>query len=853
MLDEDGVFVSMGRCLEAEGSPAFWPWIQVLRSLGTDDPRASELLERMEGAGALGGTDESALRQRFRLFDDFAGLLAFLARERPLVLVIDDLHSADRPSLLLFEHLAAACHEQRVLLVAALRDERKERDHPFARTRGELARLGHCRRIALGGLDRDQVARFLELALGRSVPSNLVDPVFERTEGNPLFLREVAGWILSQPQISFAELVPEWDLVLPDGVRDVIERRIAALGPEAARALEVAAVIGREFDTDVLEALHDGPPEAVHTALSGALAARVIDEVAGRRGRYSFSHALVRETLIDSLPHGVRITLHARLGEILEKKHTPRPEAVLDELAHHFFEAFPLGGEERAIRYAELAAAAASRRLAHEQAAAHLERAVSMLERTSTPETGRRLALQMTLGETWRTVGDVTSMRTAFMGAADTAQGLGDEQTYAEAVLGAMCSPEWGPVDREPGHAALAQAIEGVTEEPSALRIRLLARRASHAVHWSENQDARRLSDEALAVARAHGDRDGLAIALATRVMVLQPRLFAPGIIDELAHTIDTVFELVGRDGRLLPELGDLRPVLIDWNADLSMLRGDGPGFRQQQDEILRLASGSPHPFDRLTLLYRLTALAILEGRPDEAETTVHEAFRLGQRFHLPWSTTGFFAGALCLARHRGQHAALADAAGSFSEDLPTPMDGVRVFDASLLADGGRLEEARRELESWSREGLHTIRAGSWMLVLLGELAHTAFVVQQPTFAEELEAKLEPFGALHRQLSGVHIYLGPVATCRAELARALGRRTAAVGHYEQAIEAAHAMGAPPHEAWAKAGLAQVLSDGGSDSERRQALGLANSALESGQQLGMLALVDEMEALGRSLR
>ncbi|MFP8880807.1 MAG: AAA family ATPase, partial [Myxococcota bacterium] len=255
-LREDGVFVSVGRCLEAEGSPAFWPWIQVLRSLGTEDPRASELLERMEGAGALEGTDESALRQRFRLFDDFAGLLAFLTRERPLVLVIDDLHSADRPSLLLFEHLAAACHEQRLLLVAALRDERKERDHPFARTRGELARLGHCRRIALGGLDRDQVARFLELALGRSVPSNLVDPVFERTEGNPLFLREVAGWILSQPQISFAELVPEWDLVLPDGVRDVIERRIAALGPEAARALEVAAVIGREFDTDVLEALH---------------------------------------------------------------------------------------------------------------------------------------------------------------------------------------------------------------------------------------------------------------------------------------------------------------------------------------------------------------------------------------------------------------------------------------------------------------------------------------------------------------------------------------------------------------------------------------------------------------------
>ena len=163
------------------------------------------------------------------------------------------------------------------------------------------------------------------------------------------------------------------------------------------------------------------------------------------------------------------------------------------------------------------------------------------------------------------------------------------------------------------------------------------------------------------------------------------------------------------------------------------------------------------------------------------------------------------------------------------------------------------IEEARQELESWSREGLHTVQAGSWMLVLLGELAHTAFVVQQPTFAEELEAKLEPFGALHRQLSGVHIYLGPVATCRAELARALGRRTTAVGHYEQAIEAAHAMGAPPHEAWAKAGLAQVLSDGGSDSERRQALGLANTALESGQQLGMLALVDEMEALGRSLR
>ncbi|MED6335901.1 MAG: AAA family ATPase [Planctomycetota bacterium] len=861
-LRESGVFVSMGRCLEEEGSPAFWPWIQVLRGLGGGDPRASELLERMEGAAVQEETDESALRQRFRLFDDFARLLAFRTREQPWVLVIDDLHWADLPSLLLFEHLAAACREQRVLLVAALRDERKERDHPFARTRGEVARLGHCRPIAIGGLDRDQVARFLELALGRSVPDNLIDAVFERTEGNPLFLREVARWILSQPQASLAEFVAEWNLELPDGLRDVNERRIAALGLEAARTLEVAAVVGREFEFHVLEALLDGSANNVHTALSGALAARVIEEVAGQRGRYAFSHALVRETLLDSLPHGVRVTLHARLGEILEKNHMAHPEAVLDELARHFFEAFPLGGEERAIRYAELAAEAASQRLAHEEAAVHLERAVSMLERSSTPEIERRLALQKALAETWSTVGNIQKLRAAFTRAAETARILGDDRAYAEAVLGAMGSPEWGPVDREPGDAALAQAFRVLPEEPSTLRIRLLARQAAHVLHWEEHQKALRLSDEALAMAKAYGDRDCLTVALAVRILTRRIQLFEPGVIDELERTIDAVSEAVGGKGHPLPDLGDLRSFLIDQRIDLAMLRGDGPGVRQGMEEIDSLVSGSSFSMDRWLVLQHQIALALLEGRPEEAEAALYEGFRLGQRVHLPWTAVAFLGGALALGRHRGDHDKLGNAARSFHAGISVTSPSisprksfsraVEVFDASLLADAGRLKEARQELESWSREGLHTVHTGTFMLVGLCELAHTAFVLKESAIAEQLEEKLAPFGSLHRQISGAHIYLGPVATCRAELARTLGRRSAAQGHYEQAIEAARGMRAPPHVAWAQAGLAQLLAEGGSDSERRQALDLARSACERGQALGMRALVDEMEALGAAL-
>jgi predicted ATPase len=391
---ETGAAVLWGRCWEAGGAPPYWPWVQAIRSYAREADAARLRSDLGAGAAEIADVVAEVREQvtdlppsppiddpqtaRFRLFDAIAAFLKRVAGTKPLVMVLDDLHWADEGSLRLLEFVSRELAEAPMLLIGTYRDVELSRRHPLSQTLAELTRERLFERIVLRGLSREDVARFIEATCGTHPPPELVDAVHSQTEGNPLFVTEVVRLLTQE-----GELTPErlsgsegWSLRIPEGVREVIGRRLDRLSDHCNEALAVAS-IGREFGLDQLDRLLDYSEEQLLQLLEEALAARVIEEVTGAVDRYQFTHSLIQETLAEELSLTRRVRLHARVAEALEALYGRDSDQHAAELAHHFAQAQTLLGPDKLVRYSLAAGEAALATSAHEQALAHLERALA--------------------------------------------------------------------------------------------------------------------------------------------------------------------------------------------------------------------------------------------------------------------------------------------------------------------------------------------------------------------------------------------------------------------------------------------------------------------------------------------
>ncbi len=433
--------VLWGRCYEGEGAPAYWPWVQLIRSYVHEcDPQAlmsemgpgaadiaqvvSEVRERLPGLPEPPALEPE--QARFRLFDSITTFLKNASKSQPIVLVLDDLHWADKPSLLLLQFLARELRGARLMVLGTYRDVELRRGHPLADTLGELAREGLSQRILLRGLTERDVARFIEITAGMSPPEALIEAVFRETEGNPFFVNEIVRLLVADGRLERPEEVKSWSVTIPQGVREVVGRRLDHLSEECNRALTVASVIGREFGLDALERviLRQAQDERLKgdrllEALEEAVAARVVAEVSRAVGRYSFTHALIRETLYEELGTTRRVRLHRQIGEVLEELHGADLEPHLPQLAYHFFEGAQGGDVEKAIGYAKRAAERATALLAYEEAVGHHEVALQALELKEKPDEARRCELLLALGEAQYKAGDLPKAKETFQRAAD--------------------------------------------------------------------------------------------------------------------------------------------------------------------------------------------------------------------------------------------------------------------------------------------------------------------------------------------------------------------------------------------------------------------------------------------------
>ena len=384
--------VLWGRCYEEQGMPPYWPWVQAIRSYVRE--RDPDQLRSEMGAGAADIAEvvsdvkdrlpdlkpppqlDSPEQARFRLFDSITALLKSASLKQPLVLVLDDLHWSDQPSLLLLQFVARELGNSRLLLIGTYRDMELSRQHPLAESLGDLTRERLFQRVLLRGLSQQDVGRFIEMAAGVDPPAGLTEAVHTQTEGNPLFVTEVVRLLVQEGELTQESGSREsWTVRIPEGVREVIGRRLNRLSQRCNETLTIASVIGREFGLRQLAPLvEDISEDRLLEVLEEALSARVIEELPQAVGRYQFTHALIQETLSEELTLTRRVRLHARIAETLEELYGDEADAHAVELAHHFAEAEAVSGGEKLAHYSMLAGERALAAYAWEEALSHFER-----------------------------------------------------------------------------------------------------------------------------------------------------------------------------------------------------------------------------------------------------------------------------------------------------------------------------------------------------------------------------------------------------------------------------------------------------------------------------------------------
>ncbi len=313
-LHDEGATVLAGRCYQENVVP-YQPFVEAvgwyLRTAPAAEVRADllrtgALLTRLVPDVAGDFPDLPAPvqaepdTQRYLMFEAVNDLLGTLASSAPVLLVLEDLHWADRPTLALLSHLARNRDAARLVVLGTFRTEEVAGDHPLRTTITELQRDHAVEELDLSGLDEDDVGRLCRVACAFSPDIEFVQSMRRETEGNPLFVREICSHVHEIGAANAGGAFTLETLGVPDGVKQVIGRRVEHLPEAAGRALSAAAVIGREFDLDLLIEITGDDEDDLLDSLDEAVAARVVEETS-MQGRYSFTHALTREALHDAL------------------------------------------------------------------------------------------------------------------------------------------------------------------------------------------------------------------------------------------------------------------------------------------------------------------------------------------------------------------------------------------------------------------------------------------------------------------------------------------------------------------------------------------------------------------------
>ncbi|MGK2926177.1 MAG: ATP-binding protein [Lysobacterales bacterium] len=540
-----GVPVHAGFAWEAGGAPPYWPWTQCLRSLLDDrelPPRLAaplaQLLPELAPDDAVATVRLQPDQARFQLLEAVRSLLADTAAAQPFMLVLEDLHAADRESLLLLQHVCQHAAQAGYLVLGTFRELE-------ARLGDASSPLWRCAREALvlplQGLREQDVQALLERQVGRPAPSERVQQILATTEGNPLFLTELLA-LLSGDLIASEQLLP-----VPGSVRQVIRQHLETLPPDSFRALATAAVLGREFNTPSLAALLRCDENAAAGALQPALEAALL-RPAGE-STWRFAHLFHRDVLYACLELDERQDLHLRRAADLEPAVASGLLEAWAELAEHYSAAGP-AYRRRAISAWRAAAGRAAERLAFTESAALLRRALQAFGAGPEAEPSQRCELLIQAAEANLRAGDIEDGHALCRDAFQLARTLQDAGLMARAALTYGSAFTIGKIDPDLLrllHEALAALARGAGRRDSGLQARLQARLAAALQPALQPAEPIAMARDAVALARSTGDRRALFETLTSAVSALMD--FVPA---------EEHRELSGEYARLAEEFDDV-------------------------------------------------------------------------------------------------------------------------------------------------------------------------------------------------------------------------------------------------------------------------------------------------------
>jgi eukaryotic-like serine/threonine-protein kinase len=824
---ELGWQVAGGRCWEEGGAPAYWPWIQAVRSLGGD----------FEQLAAGAGESVDPETARFRLFDAAARFLVDVVHSRPLVVVLDDLHAADAVSLVLLRFVTEAVAEAPVLLMGSYR-ERDARTHEHVEAFAELARV--ATRISLQGLSVGDVEAYIAGVTGEGPPRSLVARLHGLTGGNPFFLGEVVRLVADERETTGGPVAYPVGRV-PEEVRTLLRRRLADLSPEAVAALRVAAVVGREFHLTVLERTSGFGVVPLLGLLAEAADAGVVSEDPAIPRRYAFVHELVRETLYEDIALAERLELHRTIGAVLDELYRNDLDPHLSEIAHHLAEAAAVGDVSAAIAYLLKAGDRAADLLAYEEAGLHYERALGLM---GAPQDGpgcRRCELLLRLGDArWRS-GDTRAARVTFEEAAALARRLGNGEMLARAALGYVIGLGGFLLFArfEAGMTAvglLGEALEALPEEDSPLRARLLARLAVEM--YSSNEVERRLevSAEALEMSRRLDDAEALVTALHARHWALG----APEMVRErLANTEEML--------TVAADTGNQELAFLAHNSRFHCLLElcDGPGIDAETEAIMELADRIHQPFYRWHGVCLQVIRAALDGRFGDAERLAHRALDIARLRHSEYAAYVY---------KYAQMVAIRWAQGRLDEYWPGIADhGERYLwiprwrDALAAAEADDHSAAALEIARHAGRDLAEIQRDGFWLLRISSLADACVTVADHRHASVVYDLLLPF-ADRNAVSLTQQPFGPVALRLAKLASLLERWDDAERHFELALERCDLLGARAVRARVLVDYAEALLARGRDGDAERAAGLLEEAGKLSEDLDLPGILRRVRGL-----
>jgi tetratricopeptide (TPR) repeat protein len=828
-----------GRSWEAGGAPAFWPWMEPLASLaravddgalaealGEGAPLVAELVPEI--AARLGASTATAVppseEGRFRLWRAVAGLVRRAAAPAGLLMIFEDLHAADRSSLSLLYFVAREIRSTRALLVATCRDVEARLDPEAGEIIARLGREGAT--LSLRRLDREASGDLLRRRTGEIAPA-VERRIYDSTQGNPLFLEEMAGLLEAEGPDAIAAGI------VPGGVRDVIRQRLDRVSADARALLDLAAVAGDEIDPALLAAAGGGGRAEVVSVVSDAVRVGVLTE---RAGRPRFSHALVREVLYRDLGVERRRALHGEIASAIEARNAPASAAPGDsslplaELAYHLLEG-PPAGLSRAVEFATRASSRALDLLAHDEAIALCERAIAAVDAAGGPVLLRARVL-LALGEARIRRGETIAGRNACCEAATLARAAGDGELIGRIALMYGRVFTFGVVDPILV-GMIEEALSVLPASDSPLRARLLARLAGGLQPSLVAEEPARVAREAIATARRLGD----------------PRVLLETMHDGLSALMDIVdprerLALNLENEQLARALGD-RERLLRTHLRLAidhLALGDFAAADARIDALTTLATEMRAPWYLWRAPLLRSVRAAIEGRFADAEREADEAAAIGRGAQDPQ-----VEGAMILHRE-----ALMRAADRHDEMLaldPRARRERMAFSAGPAWQGIGSALVYSRLEDAEKARLHfellpgEMRPPVDNLFAIFSVGETIAAVGSPALAAQMYEIVAPFADQYMMLGMTQMHWqGPVSRLLALLAARCERWDQAQAHFEDAIARLRRLGARAYLARTEYELGRTLLARGAQADRPRAWKLLDGAAQTATELGMPGLV-----------